>query len=137
MNTPSQPRSIDSTKHTLFIRRDWLTVSILTIIVVIIWIAISVYHALYTVEVPEPLRRRVQQFSPQLNEEVLKELSTRKPLVDQQLDEQQRVILLGKEEGGNQQPQVAPTSASTSPREGPTVTPTRSPTQTPTATVTP
>lgn len=77
----------------ILIKKDWLLISVLTIITVAIWIGVSVYHVLSTSTVTPPQQTRIQPLSVQLEDGVIDRLSGNRSLSSEVLDESKRVIL--------------------------------------------
>ena len=90
-NTITKPKPI-------LITRDWLLISILSMITVLVWIGVSVYHTVNTSTVNEPQQARMKLISVELDEAVITELSGKKNLSTEILDENERVILKTGEE---------------------------------------
>lgn len=81
------------TRRPLLVRREWLHVSVLTIVMVLVWIVMNIYLVLFKRLVPDPLKRRLQLFSIQVDETAIDTLSSRRAFSDESLTEDQRVIL--------------------------------------------
>ncbi len=57
--------------------KDWLTLSIFTLITVTAWIAFDVYHAAVTRTITEVQQRLIAPLSPKLNPEVIAQIRAR------------------------------------------------------------
>lgn len=98
--TSTTQQSPISERQPFLIKRDWLPVSVMTVIMSIIWIGGSVYFTLNTSSVPEVQRQRLQPLSTQLDEKVLEALAGRQTFLNQPLEEGERVIF---QQGGTQE----------------------------------
>lgn len=107
------------TRRPILVRREWLHVAILTIVMVFVWIAINIYLVLFKRLVPDPLKRRLQLFSIQVDESAIDELSSRRTFFDETLTEEQRIILELDRRQTVEIPSTSSSSAAT-----PTATPT-------------
>lgn len=122
--SPAQKENLPVPVKPILVKRDWLAIAILAIVVAVLWVGITVYNILNTPTITEPQAVRMQLFSPKLDETVLTDLESRKTLGSGQLDEVKRVIVVSKESQQEQQEEQTPTLT---PTESPAITPTGEP----------
>lgn len=94
----------------ILIKRNWLVIAALSMVVAILWIGITVYKILNTSTIPEPRLDRIQLFSTKLDEAVLPELESRRKSNSEQFDESKRIILLSEQDQQEEQPLTISTS---------------------------
>lgn len=92
----TQPKKeiVNAKKQQVLVKKDWLTASVLALVVAILWIGLSVYKALNTTTVPAVQERRLTLFSTDVDDKVIGELGQKKHLIGQPVDENARVILI-------------------------------------------
>ena len=117
-------------RHPVFVRREWLHVAILTVIMASTWAVTSVYLVIFQAHIPQPLARRIQQFSPDLDIGTLSTLESYSPFTDALVTEDQRVILKGQESLPGSSLLPTPTTESAAPTGSVSPTPVSSPTPT-------
>lgn len=81
------------THHPTLVRRDWLLVAIMSVVMITVWISVTVYAVTLKKKVADPLRRRLQQFSPDVDEKVLEELGQFRQMDTDSYSETQRIVL--------------------------------------------
>lgn len=97
------------TRRPILIRRDWLVISVMTVVMVAIWISVTVYAVMFQKKVTDPLRRRLEQFTPDIDEAVFEELAHLKQINLDRYSETQRVIF----RVGEERQETATTSSGT------------------------
>ena len=65
----------------------------MTVVMITTWISITVYAVMLKKKVTDPLRRRLQQFVPDIDEKVLEELGQFRQMNEDSYSETQRIIL--------------------------------------------
>lgn len=92
-----------TTHRPTLVRRDWLLVAIMTVVMITVWISITVYAVMFKKKATDPLRRRLQQFSPDIDEKVLEELGQFRQInPDSYLETQRIVFRLDQEQRGDE-----------------------------------
>jgi len=87
---------VSATKQVL-VKKDFLTIAILLVVIVFLWIGFGVYKNLTDSQVPEPTRELARPVKAGFPQEAFENLKQRKNYRDWDLNESERVIL--KESG--------------------------------------
>lgn len=93
----NQPQQ-DIRERSIFVRRDWLVVSMLALVVALLWIGLSVYKVLNTSTIPGPEQKRLKLFSTDFDDGVIAKLGEKKQVIGSPIDEAKRVILIREDE---------------------------------------
>lgn len=75
------------------VKKDFLTIAILLVMIVFLWIGFGVYKTLTKTEVPEPVAGLARPIKMGFPQEVFDNLKQRKNYRDMNLNETERVIL--------------------------------------------
>lgn len=81
----------------VLVKKDFLAVAVLLVVIVFLWIGFGAYKILTKTEVPEPIRELARPVRVEFPQGVIENLKQRKNYRDQDLNESERVIL---NEGG-------------------------------------
>jgi hypothetical protein len=77
----------------VLVAKDFLTTSILLVVIVFLWIGFGVYKIFFVVEVDKPLRELAKPLSIQLDRKVLEDLEGRLQLKNVSLNEKDRIVI--------------------------------------------
>lgn len=77
----------------VLVKKDYLTMAILLVVIVFLWIGFGVYKNLTDSQAPEPVRGLIEPIKVGFPQEVLENLKQRKNYKEMDLSESERVIL--------------------------------------------
>ncbi len=93
-NNASSNNSADAASaKPVLVKKDFLTMAILLVVIVFLWIGFGVYKNLTSSQVPEPVRGLARPIKVEFPQEVFDNLKQRKNYRDMDLNENERVIL--------------------------------------------